>query len=230
MTERYKTRYPEIRVDNSATADLSESGKNIFFAAVGTTRTPMIVTDPNQPDNPIIFANPAFLELTGYLPGEMIGRNCRFLQGPETAPDVVADIRAAIAERREIQTEILNYRKDGSTFWNGLFIAPVFNDAGELVYFFASQLDVSRQRDTEDALRQSQEMESIGQLAGGIAHDFNNLLQVITGYIDLIQISASKPEVDPQRIIRSAGLAKDAATRASALSQQLLTLTRKQRP
>ncbi|GGK01634.1 histidine kinase famiy protein [Pseudomonas matsuisoli] len=229
MTERHKTRYPETRVDNSATADLSDPGKNIFFAAVETTRMPMIVTDPNQPDNPIIFANPAFLELTGYSLAELIGRNCRFLQGPETDREVVAQVRTAIADRHEIQTEILNYKKDGSTFWNGLFVSPVFNDAGELIYYFASQLDVSRRRDAEDALRQSQKMEALGQLTGGIAHDFNNLLQVITGYIDLIQISASKPEVDSQRIIRSAGLAKDAAARASTLTQQLLAFARKQK-
>jgi PAS domain S-box-containing protein len=229
MTDRPKPRYPETRVDNTVTADLTGSGKNIFFAAVETTRMPMIVTDPNKPDNPIIFANPAFLELTGYSPDELIGRNCRFLQGPETDPAVIDEVREAIKNRHEIQTEILNYRKDGSSFWNGLFVSPVYNDAGELIYFFASQLDVSRRRDAEDALRQSQKMEALGQLTGGIAHDFNNLLQVITGYIDLIQISASKPEIDAQRIIRSSGLAKDAAMRASTLTQQLLSFARKQK-
>ncbi|WP_462381225.1 histidine kinase famiy protein [Pseudomonas sp. Marseille-QA0892] len=229
MTERKKPRYPETRVDNDSTADLSGVGKNIFFAAVETTRMPMIVTDPSQPDNPIIFANPAFTELTGYTLDELLGQNCRLLQGPETDPDAVAQVREAVEKQYEIQIELLNYRKDGSTFWNGLFVSPVYNDAGELIYYFASQLDVSRRRDAEDALRQSQKMEALGQLTGGIAHDFNNLLQVMTGYIDLIQISAAKPEVDAQRIIRSAGLAKDAAARASTLTQQLLSFARKQK-
>ena len=229
MTERKKPRYPETRVDNSSTADLSGAGKNIFFAAVETTRMPMIVTDPSQPDNPIIFANPAFVELTGYSVSELLGQNCRLLQGPETDPDAVAEVRAAVEKQHEIQIELLNYRKDGSTFWNGLFVSPVYNDAGDLIYYFASQLDVSRRRDAEDALRQSQKMEALGQLTGGIAHDFNNLLQVMTGYIDLIQINASRAEVDPQRIIRSAGLAKDAASRASTLTQQLLAFARKQK-
>ena len=102
-----------------------QSGKNIFFAAVETTRMPMLITDPNQPDNPIIFANHAFLELTGYDPDAIVGTNCRFLQGPETNRETVAQVRTAIEERRDISVEIINYRKDGSTFWNALFISPV---------------------------------------------------------------------------------------------------------
>ena len=169
------------RVDDSSTADISSHPKDIFFAAVETTRMPMIVTNPNAPDNPIIFANQAFLDMTGYESGEIVGHNCRFLQGPDTDPEVVTSIREAIDGRYDFSTEILNYRKDGSTFWNALFISPIFNEKGELIYFFASQLDVSRRRDAEDALRQSQKMEALGQLTGGIAHDFNNLLQVKIG-------------------------------------------------
>ncbi|HCL4234114.1 TPA: PAS domain-containing protein, partial [Pseudomonas aeruginosa] len=102
-----------FRVDNSSTGDISQSGKNIFFAAVETTRMPMLITDPNQPDNPIIFANHAFLEMTGYDPDEIVGTNCRFLQGPETNREMVAQVRTAIEERRDISVEIINYRKDG---------------------------------------------------------------------------------------------------------------------
>lgn len=110
----------KARVDNAATGDIQHQGKDIFFAAVETTRMPMIVTDPNRADNPIIFSNRAFLEMTGYSSEEIIGTNCRFLQGPETDRAVVQSIREAIDERVDISTEILNYRKDGSTFWNAL--------------------------------------------------------------------------------------------------------------
>ncbi|MDR6232652.1 PAS domain S-box-containing protein [Pseudomonas psychrotolerans] len=219
----------KARVDNSATGDISHQGKNIFFAAVETTRMPMLVTDPSQPDNPIIFANNAFIEMTGYQVDELIGQNCRFLQGPETDRAVVNQIREAVEQKRELSVEIINYRKDGSSFWNALFISPVYNDAGELIYFFASQLDVSRRRDAEDALRQAQKMEALGQLTGGIAHDFNNLLQVMMGYIDIIQRTAEKPSFDQERILRSATHAKSAAERASTLTQQLLAFSRKQK-
>ncbi|MFX7942007.1 PAS domain-containing protein, partial [Acinetobacter baumannii] len=89
--------------------------------------------------------------------------------------------RQAVAEKRELATELLNYRKNGSTFWNALFISPVYDQHGELKYFFSSQLDISRRRDAEQALGQARKMEALGQLTGGIAHDFNNLLQVISG-------------------------------------------------
>jgi PAS domain S-box-containing protein len=219
----------DFRVDNTSTGDISGSGKNIFFAAVETTRMPMIVTDPNREDNPIIFANHAFLEMTGYEIDEIMGRNCRFLQGPETDRSLIAQVREAVEACREISVEVINYRKDGSTFWNALFVSPVYNDAGELIYFFASQLDVSRRRDAEEGLRQAQKMEALGQLTGGIAHDFNNLLQVMIGYLDVLDRAATKPTFDQDRVQRSVRNARSAADRAATLTQQLLAFSRKQK-
>jgi PAS domain S-box-containing protein len=118
----------------------------LALIAVERTRMPMVITDPRQTDSPIVLANRAFLELTGYAPDEVIGRNCRFLQGPDTAPSAVAEIRAALAERREATVELLNYRKDGSSFWNQLAISPVCDDQGQLLYVFGSQLDVTEER------------------------------------------------------------------------------------
>ena len=218
-------------VEDNASADLSEAQHDIFFAAVETTRMPMTVTDPRQPDCPIIFANHAFLEMTGYTSEEIIGRNCRFLQGPDTDPETVDSVREAIRQRSELATEILNYRKDGSSFWNALFISPVYGKSGELVYFFGSQLDVSRRRDAEDALRQAQKMEALGQLTGGIAHDFNNLLQVMSGYLELIELTAESDStpIDPERLKRHVGRAREAASQAGTLTQQLLAFSRKQK-
>ena len=114
-----------------------------FAAAVRATRMPMIITDPSQHDNPIVFVNNAFLKLTGYTRLEVIGRNCRFLQGPETDPAAVDRIRDGIQEEVDVRVDLLNYRKDGSTFHNALFVGPVRDAEGKVVYFFASQLDVS---------------------------------------------------------------------------------------
>ncbi|MCJ2092569.1 PAS domain-containing protein [Methylobacterium sp. J-072] len=220
---------PAAVVRDGAASDVADRTSDIFFAAVETTRMPMIVTDPRQPDNPIIFANRAFLAMTGYTPEELVGRNCRFLQGPDTDRETVDQVRAAIAERREFATEILNYRKNGSTFWNALFVSPVYNAAGELVYFFGSQLDVSRRRDVEEALGQAQKMEALGQLTGGIAHDFNNLLQVIVGYVDILASGLEKPDADRARLGRATDNIRQAADRATTLTQQLLAFARKQR-
>ncbi|MFB0487876.1 PAS domain S-box-containing protein [Methylobacterium sp. OAE515] len=114
-----------------------------FAAAVRATRMPMIVTDPSQYDNPIVFANNAFLKLTGYTRFEVLGRNCRFLQGPETNPAAIDRIRDAVRQKVDIRVDLLNYRKDGSTFHNALYVGPVRDADGKVVYFFASQLDVS---------------------------------------------------------------------------------------
>ena len=219
---------PAPRISRIGTAAV-EHREDIFFAAVETTRMPMVVTDPNAPDNPIIFANQAFLLMTGYPSAEILGRNCRFLQGPETDRAAIDAVRDAVAAREEVSTEILNYKKDGTTFWNALFIAPVFDKQGKLIYFFASQLDVSRRRDAEDALGQAQKMEALGQLTGGISHDFNNLLQVMLGHIDILDRRLRADPVDPRVIATASRSIRSAVEKAATLTQQLLAFARKQR-
>ncbi|KAA9383938.1 PAS domain-containing protein [Neorhizobium galegae] len=123
-----------------------------FAAAFKATRMPMIVTDPSQDDNPIIFCNASFEKLTGYSSDELVGRNCRLLQGPKTDKNTVARIREAVGAGRDIAVDILNYRKDGSTFWNALFLSPVRDDEGRIVYFFASQLDFTNVKSREAEL------------------------------------------------------------------------------
>ena len=125
-----------------------------FAAAVRATRMPMVITNPKQPDNPIVFCNVAFQELTGYGRDEIIGRNCRFLQGPDTDRDQVDHIREAIRDGHDISIDILNYRKDGSTFWNALYLSPVTDRNGDISYFFASQLDVTDRIEAQTAVRE----------------------------------------------------------------------------
>ncbi len=122
-------------------------GSDPFAGAVRATRMPMLITDPRQHDNPIVFVNSAFSKLTGYERHEILGRNCRFLQGPETNRDDVVRIKDAIERRVPIELDLRNYRKDGSLFWNRLLVSPVFDDDGELTYFFASQFDVTLEKE-----------------------------------------------------------------------------------
>lgn len=119
----------------------------MLFAAIQHTQMPMILTDPHQPDNPIIFANKAFVEFSGYTADELIGKNCRFLQGDDTSSETMKRIRDAISNRQNITIDIVNYRKDGARFINELHVSPVFNSDGELIYFLAARstsLDTSR--------------------------------------------------------------------------------------
>lgn len=197
---------------------------NVFFAAIEMTRMPMILTDPHQYDNPIVFANKAFLDLTLYEEVEVLGRNCRFLQGPQTDREMVAQMRDAVAADESIALEVLNYRRDGSPFWNGVFIGPVHDTSGNLLYFFASQLDVTRRRESEKMSAQAQKMEAVGQLTAGLAHDFNNLLQVVNGNLEL-----ATARVTDERTLRYLHGAKGAAERGASLTKQLLAFARKTR-
>tara|TARA_B110000014_G_C20090832_1_gene571047 strand:+ start:406 stop:825 length:420 start_codon:yes stop_codon:yes gene_type:complete len=99
----------------------------------------VVITDPSQPDNPMIFISDEFEEQTGYSPAESLGKNCRFLQGPETDPEAIEAIRRALAEKDELTIDILNYAKDGSQFWNRLRIRPLYGDDGEVLFFAGAQ-------------------------------------------------------------------------------------------
>ena len=94
-------------------------------------------------DNPLVFVNDAICELTGYDREEVIGRNCRFLQGPQSDPAVVEAIRVAVRLGQAISIDVYNNRKDGSAFWKRLQMARVHDASGELSYFIASQFDVT---------------------------------------------------------------------------------------
>ena len=134
------------------TARTTPANPQQLFLVAEKTRMPLVLTDPNQPDNPIIFVNRAFQDLTGYSAGDLIGRNCRFLQGPGTDPEDAVRIREALAAHQDITLEILNYRRDGTPFVNSLFISPVFDDGGRLLYFFGSQLDVTERHNAQRQL------------------------------------------------------------------------------
>lgn len=102
-----------------------------------------VISDPNLPDTPIIACNEAFTRLTGYGPDEVLGRNCRFLRGPGTEPELTEELRQAVRDKRTTLVEILNYRRDGTPFRNAVMLAPIFDDDGALRYILGSQYPVS---------------------------------------------------------------------------------------
>ena len=117
--------------------------KDGLLAAMRLSAEPMVLSDPRQPDNPIVAANAAFAALTGYEEGFFVGRNCRFLQGPRTDRDTVARMGETLRAGQGCVQWLLNYRRDGSMFWNLLFISPVYGAGGDLQWFFANQHDLS---------------------------------------------------------------------------------------
>jgi PAS domain S-box-containing protein len=143
------------RSEAALSVALSENA--ILAAAVSNTTTGVTITDPNQNDNPVIFVNRAFSTTTGYSADEAVGRNCRFLQGSKTDPQTLALIRESIAAVRPFRGEVLNYRKNGTTFWNDLSITPVFDDHQRLIYFVGILTDVSEQKYASLALQRERD-------------------------------------------------------------------------
>jgi PAS domain S-box-containing protein len=141
--------------------------------AVIATDITFTITDPRRSDNPLIWVNPSFTRVTGYEAEEVIGRNCRFLQGPATDPGAVAIIRNGLEARETVTTTLLNYRKDGTAFWNQLSVSPVFDGDGELVSFVGVQTDVTErvrvEHEREAAFAAEQSARQEAELARSVA-------------------------------------------------------------
>ena len=99
----------------------------------------VVITNPALPDNPMIFITDEFEKQTGYSPEETVGRNCRFLQGPETDPKSIEAIRQALKAESAITVDLLNYKKDGTKFWNRLRIRPLYDDDGKVMFYAGAQ-------------------------------------------------------------------------------------------
>ena len=192
--------------------------------AIGAVSQGICIVDVAAPDWPMIFVSPGFEHHTGYTAAEVLGRNCRMLQGAGTDAETVVTLRRAVAAGEGCTVEILNYRKDGTPFWNELTIAPVVDASGALTHFVGVQADVTERRRLEEQVRQSQKMEAVGQLASGVAHDFNNLLTVVDVCSDLL-VKALKAD-DPLREL--AIEIQRAGERAGGLTRQLLAFSRRQ--
>ena len=122
--------------------------------AITSASDGIIITDPNQPDNPVIYANPAITRITGYSVEEMLGRNCRFLQGKERDQPEIKELQKAIYEGNACHVVLRNFRKDGTLFWNELTISPVRDDTGRLINFIGVSEDVTERIKSEETLAQ----------------------------------------------------------------------------
>jgi len=141
---------PAAERQNQDEVLLALKDRALAAAAEGIT-----IADLRQPDQPLIYANEGFERLTLYPVSEVLGKNCRFLQGPDTDPAVVESIRSAISERKECTVELLNYRQDGSRFWNRLSLTPISDECGKTTHYIGIQTNITARREAEEALRQA---------------------------------------------------------------------------
>lgn len=130
---------------------------HVLRHAIESARDGISISDARQPDMPLVYVNPAFERMTGYAAAEIIGHNCRFLQGTDTDQTGIDRLRKALAEGHSCQTTLRNYRKDGVVFYNELSMSPVFDSAGELTHFIGIQKDVTRRVRAEKQLARRDE-------------------------------------------------------------------------
>jgi PAS domain S-box-containing protein len=171
----------------------------------------IVIADALEPDCPIIYANHGFEELTGYPRDEVLGRNCRFLQGPETDPDTVAAIRRALAGQSECHVTIRNYRKDGRPFWNEVRITPIFDDHGQVTHYVGVQADADARMAFEQSLKDAEARASAANQAkseflANMSHEIRTPLTAVLGCADTLYPRLSVDEHrDMVQMIRNQG-------------------------
>lgn len=146
------------RCGSAGAAPLSSS----LTLSLGRIKQSFVLTDPHLPDMPIVYASEAFLSLTGYSSHEVLGRNCRFLNGPDTDPKVLYQIRNNIESQQAGTVRLLNYRKDGSLFWNLLHISPVRNASGKIAFYVGVQMDEGSEQDGHGLSLEMRQLGAVG--------------------------------------------------------------------
>ena len=189
--------------------------------AVEQAAEAIMVTDPR---GNIAYVNPAFETVTGYRRDEVLGQNPRILKSGKQDAEFYRALWETLTRGEAWTGRFFNRRKDGTLYEAEAVISPVRDSAGRVVNFVAVQRDVTRERQLEEQVRQSQRIEAVGRLAGGVAHDFNNLLTIIGGYSDLLleHLGPQHPQLSHVSEIRKA------ADRAASLTRQLLAFSRRQ--
>jgi len=154
------------------------------------------ISDPSLPDNPVIYANAAFERITGYDREEVVGRNCRFLQGPDTDEEAVARLRESIAAGTPVSVELLNYHKSGEAFWNEVTLAPITDDEGAVTNYVGFQQDVTDRKEAE--LELERERDRYALLNQIVRHDIRNDMSVVVGWVDQLR---EHVDVDGEKLI-----------------------------
>lgn len=150
----------------------------IFQKAANTIDESIVIADAQAKNTPIIYVNQAFSRITGYSKEDVLGKNCRFLQGPGTDPAAVETIREALSARKNCVVEILNYRKDGTEFWNRLSIVPILNEKGTATHFVGIQSDITLSKQLTQEISELNAMKTTIQTVNDITFNYMNYLQL----------------------------------------------------
>jgi len=199
----------------------AEQASKLLATAVEQGAEAIIITDL---DGTIQYVSPSFEQITGYSREDAVGKTPAILKSGKHDDAFYREMWETLGRGEVWAGHFINRRKDGTLYRQNATISPVRDAAGAIVNYVCVARDVSRERELEEQLQQSQKMEAIGQLAGGIAHDFNNLLTAILGNSELLlnRVAADDPRRVDLEEIRQAGM------RAAGLTRQLLAFSRRQ--
>jgi PAS domain S-box-containing protein len=194
----YETRIVKSGVDEAVCivrdvteTKLAQARLYLLERAVAASSNGIVISDFTQPDMPIVYANPRFASITGYSFAEVIGKNCRFLQGTDINQPAIAEIKAALDRGEECRVILRNYRKDGSMFWNQLSISPVRDATGKLTNYIGAISDISDRISAEIALQQAKEKaetanEAKSQFLANMSHELRTPLNAILGFAQVV--------------------------------------------
>jgi|AntRauTorcE11897_2_1112592.scaffolds.fasta_scaffold14347_1 PAS domain S-box-containing protein len=195
-------------MDESIKLEILKTKLNLYARAMSSSSCGITIADARLPDMPLIYVNDAFEKICGYNKDEVIGRNCRFLQGNFRDEKVIEQIHHAINHREHLQVMLKNFRKDGTLFWNELNLSPVFDEEGILTHFVGIQTDVTEREEvkaqniqhTKDLEQASKELKELNKnkdrLLGIVAHDLRSPLAAIVSSIELVSVTNDKNERD----------------------------------
>ena len=171
-----------------------QTGQELVVArrAIAAATTGITITDTSRKDNPLVYVNAAFTDITGYEHDDVVGKNCRFLQGPDTDPAAVDEIRRAVREQRSCRVVLVNHRKDGTAFWNDLSISPVTAVDGRVTHFIGIQTDATDRIHNEERLSAATRDAELANAAkniflANVSHELRTPLNAVIGYSELLQ-------------------------------------------
>ena len=201
---------------------------SVLKLALESSTTGIVIVDSTAPDQPLTYVNKAFEEITGYSKEFSVGKNCRFLQGPETSQKPINVMRKAIKKGESCKVILLNYKKNGTTFWNELSISPI-KEEGKLIGFIGIQEDITRRVELEKTLLQAKQKAEKANKAKAdflnvISHELRTPLTVMLGNLPLLTDADDMP--DAEEVAEIATDVEEAGTHLVELINELLDLSK----
>lgn len=186
MLNMVKEKQSLLWIANDVTEELRNKERLLIQkSAIEAVGVGIVITNPLGKDNPVVVVNPKFESMTGYAAKDIIGKNCRILQGPDTDKGTVKTISACIKNQSPFEGELLNYRKNGEAFWNKLLINPIFDEKGRLINYVGFLQDVTEAKnDKEDLLYKNRELNTFIYKS---SHDLRSPIASLLGLIKFAQ-------------------------------------------